>query len=252
VAPGRGADLDEFDAFVAGQEEEQHEEPVKLTLKMPKAFKPIVDKGVGRHMVDYLIDKRGFADKEIERLVARYDLRCASSGNWHSRVIIPIFFDGKLVSWTARAIGPATVRYKTLSHNPDKAEETGDPVALYNIKHTIYDFDELFEDGGRTLLITEGPFDAIKVDFYGYSEGLRATCLYGTAITDEQVWLLTSLLERFENTYCMFDPEAWIESERLRSALAMYGIRQLDVPDAVDDPGAMTRQMVRQIVRQLS
>ena len=60
------------------------------------------------------------------------------------------------------------------------------------------DGEQLTERG--SLYVLEGPFDALKIDFYGQEFGIRATCLFTANITDAQ----KELLERLSDYYDLY------------------------------------------------
>src|SRR6202040_650598 len=109
-------------------------------------------------------------------------------GPFSYRVVIPVFLNKRLVTWTGRSIAPSEeLRYRSLSTDPEKAN--GLPVALENIKHTLFDYDSL-KEGGRVLAVAEGPLDAMRLGFLGERYGIKATCLFGKSLHPMQLDLL--------------------------------------------------------------
>lgn len=126
------------------------------------------------------------------------------TGRWKYRVIIPIIYNGKVVSWTARSILDKQTlneldipRYKHLPID----ESVIDP------KKILYNLDNC---RGQSVVLLEGPFDVLKYDG-------NAVCSFGTAITEEQIRIL---YERFKKIYIIFDNEAAAQ-EKARK----YGLR---------------------------
>ncbi len=162
------------------------------------------------------------------RLVKRYGLRCALIGRYQNRIIIPITHDGLLVGWTSRAIVNPVTAPRYLS--------TGE-----EIKKVIFNEDELLS-GGEVLFVTEGPFDALKVDYYGEEFGARATCVFGTSIVLEQYAIIKRISRRFKRVVLLLDPDA-VESSFISSDYlpgATFGV----LPDGVKDPGDLTHKQV--------
>lgn len=173
---------------------------------------------------------RGFNDPE--RLAKRYGLRCALIGRWQNRVVVPITQGGLLVGWTARAI--------VNPQNAPRYLSTGEAI-----KKVVWNSDEL-ESGGEVLFVTEGPFDALKIDFYAEEFGVRATCVFGTSIILDQYAMLKRLSRKFKQTVLLLDPDA-VESSFISSDYlpnATFGT----LPDGVDDPGDLTHKQVLDVV----
>jgi hypothetical protein len=213
--------------------------PQPLTL--PKEFRPIADYGKGRMFVSYL-EKRGFTLTDIPELVSKYRLHyCASEsfmyGAYNNRLIFPIEIGGQLVSWTGRHIGRSSLRYNSLSTE-------GEPAASLTLKHTVLWYDNLCQVDSGTLMVCEGPFDALKVNYLGNSQGVYATCVYGSTISDVQQDLLESL-SQFSNRIILLDGEAAIRYEcNFKGGigyLESLGFTTRILPDTIKDPGEFTR-----------
>lgn len=197
---------------------------------------PIDDRIGTRRARNYLID-RGFDDGHIDELVRLYDLRTARSGNYASRVIIPYYLDGLLVTWTARAIADSEIRYKDLSRDQ----------SLVPPKETLHNHDCITE-GGDVLVIQEGPFDALKIDFYGRSHGVRSVALSTNSLSDEQSAMLAAADDQFRVKLVMMDNATklgFVDSMRLRQELGfLTNVKAVKVPFGAKDGGALTPTQV--------
>jgi hypothetical protein len=216
-------------------------------IDMPKSFKPIEDRAFGRRFVDYLTDERGYSYADALKLAPLYDLRYCISGPFKYRLIIPVYMDG-LVNWTGRDItGRSLIRYRTLSTDPKKAEEAGTPVAPIPIERTLLNYDEIIrEEHGRSLVVCEGPLDALRVDFYGRKQGIRATCLFGTGnLSEAQVELLDAVNDRFEKRLLVLDADAALGVLAKHSRLAYLGYKPFRLPSDIEDPAVLRRSEVR-------
>ncbi len=245
-----------FDSFVTALDwnakaKGQEEASKRRAIDLPDEFEPITDSRFHRQFVNYLIGKRGFRKKEIEKLVRQYDLRCCLTGEWKGRVIFPVHNDfGDVVTWTGRSItSTSLIRYKTLSHDTEKG---GDIIATENIKHLLYQYSDLMRTGGRSLFITEGPFDALKTDFYMRSYGSRSSCLFGTAFSQEQIWLMYPLAECFDRLVILVDDGAQHVGMDLMSRLSSLNPQLQFLPDGVEDPGAMTKKQAIQLAKSVN
>jgi DNA primase len=166
-------------------------------------------------------------------------LRCAVTGRYKDRIIFPFYQDTKLIGWTGRALGNPQNAPRYLSSGPE-------------IKETVFNYDQL-RWGGRNeiLVIAEGPFDALKLDFYGTDCELRATCIFGTSMTLDQIWILNKLARNYKHTYVLLDPDAVEASFAAKDWLTQRNISVAQIPDGIEDPGAMTPSQVETFAKQL-
>lgn len=211
-----------------------------IPLAMPMEFRPVADTLYGQRFLNYLMS-RGFTAAECPQVIHRYDLRYCVIGDFAGRLIIPIYKDGQLASWTGRAVDPAVdLRYKTLSDKPGKS-----PRATFGVKRMVYRQNELYA-GGDTLVICEGPLDAIKVDFYLHEYGIAATCLFGKDPTPEQLTVLTTLAGHFVQTAILLDADAYATAQKLVGELQPWAnVRVANLPPGVKDPGELTREQAK-------
>lgn len=178
--------------------------------------------------VDFLHDKYGVVGGGI-------------SGRWKFRIIIPIYYNNKLVSWTARSVLSKDElkeldipRYKNLS-----IEES-----VINPKDIFYNLDNCRKD---VVVLTEGCFDVIRF-------GDDWICSLGTQLTQAQIRLLS---ERFNKVYIMFDNEveAQEKARKFGMQIASMGI-EVEVVDAysefnVNDGGECNEEQVLKIRKEL-
>lgn len=225
-------------ALMAGEQADKR--PDRATeLRFRGEFSPIKAKGSTSRFYSYL-ERRGFGDGTAD-LCKLYNLRCANTGRFKDRVIIPIYQGGKLVSWTSRAIGKnvEAARYLALSE---------DQGGLVNVFHTIWNWDEL-KHGGDLLIIVEGPFDALKVDFYGWELNTCATCTFGTAMSEEQAMMIAEVAKGFEKAVLLYDAGATESIFRAKGLLEHTKVECGFLPPDVEDPGEMSRKQVRKFIR---
>lgn len=191
-----------------------------------KDFNHIKVRGITRRFFDYL-QSRGYENPQD--IIERYDLRCALTGKYKDRIIIPIRHNDELIGWTSRAIGAPINAPRYLASCED-------------VKAFIFNYDQL-KHGGNRLIITEGPFDAIKVDSHNFSLKqqipyleFRATCTFGTSVTVSQIALLRVLKKNFDETWVLFDQGA----ENPANDLAEWiNAKVASLPHACNDPGEL-------------
>ncbi len=224
------AQYSQTDPEALGNLETAPEAPVKPAgqLKMPTEFRPIPPTG---RFFDYL-KQRGF---DAPHWVGEaYGLKCCSSGRWKDRIIIPVWQNGKLVAWTGRALQDPILAPRYLSTS--------------EIIKTVIFNDNHIAKGGNCLFVTEGPFDAMKVDYYGYNQGAKATAVFGTSITMDQISILREITKRFKKTVLLFDTDATETTFNMADWLpgAIIG----NLPDGVSDPGELSKDQVKALVNQ--
>jgi hypothetical protein len=209
-----------------GQEEPS---PILQVLQLDPSFRRIKSTGSTVRFFRYL-QNRGF--DHTEDFITSYGLQCALTGTWGCRVVVPFLREGELVGWTARAIGPAEIRYKT--HPPGPA-----------IKQTLLGLDGL-RHGGERLFVVEGPFDALKLDwcFWQGNSGNRAVPLLGTSATAAQVALLAELADMYREVVLLLDADAQAQALTLAGAVSFLRPRIGTLPPDRKDPGEMSRQEI--------
>lgn len=202
-------------------------------LNFPRSWHMIMSSGITAPFWRYL-KGRGFTN--IEKLVSKYEIYCCNSGEWKKRLVFPMYYNEKLITWQARSIQQGVdLPYKDLSVD----------LSVRHPKFFLYNFDEL-KQGGKVLMVSEGLFDMLKLDYYS-PRGFRATCLFTKSMTDEQMYLLMELAPLYEEVWLVLDDDAQGQGMALASELFMIkNLKQVIVPEEVGDPGAMTEQEVKE------
>jgi hypothetical protein len=242
-------DPDGFDAVAAmllkrEPKAERPEQVQRRALYFDREFLEVSDRPRTRRFWNYLFT-RHFAEHDITGLCHDYDLRCATDGWFSSRLIIPYLMEGELVAWTGRDItGTSDVRYKDLPRKD----------CLIPPKETLLGFDGLAE-GGKALVIVEGPLDYLKVDFYGREHGVRAVALSTNSISQEQCYQLEAAVGRFDRFFVMADTASAIDivdSMRIMQELAFLpGVRAMPTPYKRKDAGDLRPSEARTWATQL-
>lgn len=247
IADFGGGSLEETTELLADMHEGIKRRKALHRLPMPEEFVALDATKFGaraRPFRDYMVS-RGFPESDHHRLAELYDLRICTMGEYHDRLILPVYYQG-LATWTGRSIfKDAKTRYKTLSTDKDKAAPY--TPARYAVTDLLYNFEQLRQSGGDKLFIVEGPFDALKLDFYGRTHGGRATCLFGLSVSPMQQRLLAELSEVYDKMFLVLDPGAFSQQVGMMSALP--GVKQKFLPDVYKDPGEMPKAVIKDFIR---
>lgn len=192
------------------------------------AFHMIKARGCTRRFHDYLAGRL----EHLDDILPEYQLKCATTGQYHDRIIIPVWLNGELLGWTARAIGSPVEAPRYLA---------SDEV----IKTTVFHFDKI-KKGGKRLFVCEGPFDAIVVDAHALVHGydVRATCTFGTSVVPSQFALLRRLAKEFDQTFVLFDQKADKQGAELASWI---GAKQAYLPPWSSDPAELTTESLNRM-----
>jgi hypothetical protein len=223
-----------------------HKDPARIA--MPAEFKPIRYQRSAKRFRDYLKGpSRNFTDKEIDRLTDEYGLRYCTQGKFRGRIIFPVWDHGKLVSYTGRTIYPdQELRYLTLSTDAEK----DDPPAWGPINDYLLFYDQLVEnaDDCDTLILCEGPFDALKVSVLGRPYGIEATCFFTATPSQAQIYKLHDLVPVYRNRYLMLDAGTLAAALRTQFDMEALQCTVLTLPKNTKDPGLLTRDQLLKIV----
>lgn len=153
------------------------------------------------------LEKRGF-DPDI--LQDKYKFRDGGCiGDYKYRVIIPIIYNGAVVSYQGRSYNPAVEpKYKFL---PDEK-------SIISPKHIFFNLDNAVKDA---VIIVEGIFDAIKLAGDDCSDVIASL---GISTTENQVRLIA---ERYKKVFILFDPEveAQVRARKFAAKIGSLGVK---------------------------
>lgn len=148
---------------------------------LPQYFTPITPGIEFPLLFKYLTRRRISIDTII-----KHGCGICRVGKYMNRMIIPIVFGGKIVSFQAADLtGTAELKYDT---------------APGDINEYLYDYDDL-EDGGR-IILTEGILDKWRV-------GNDAVCSFGTHLTNTQKSII--LAKKPKELVMLWDNDAWAD-----------------------------------------
>lgn len=163
---------------------------------------------------------RGFSPKYLNE---KYKIVGGGiSGDWKFRIIIPVYVNGKLMSWTGRSI---LSKEKLKQLEIPRYKNLAIEKSVKNIKELFFNLDNC---KGKEVVLTEGPFDVLRFDG-------NAICSMGTELTEGQVSLLA---EKFEKVFILFDnePEAQEKARKFGMQLSSIGM-EVEIVEAYEDFG---------------
>jgi DNA primase len=197
---------------------------------MPEDFIPV---SVRTKATNYLI-QRGFPAKDHRLLSEWYDLRFSRAEPWEDHIIFPLYEYNKLLTWTGRSIYNKTKeKYKNLNNDQ----------SIVSLKDTIWNYDWLLElkkqllMSDLTLYLCEGPFDALKIDFYS-NFNIAAVPIFGLTLSDRQLAHLSTLKPK--SVKIVLDSDAEMKTVRLKQKLSHLHPQVLNLPKGVKDPGSLS------------
>lgn len=153
-----------------------------------------------------------------------YRLGFTLKGYYRNRLIVPVFLDGRLVSFVARdmtgraekkVLDPKGVKKSRFLFNLDRARKR------------------------RAGVLCEGVFDAIRV-------GPEGMAVLGTHLSEAQVGLLLGCA--FEDLVVLFDADATEKAEKTAERLRSYGLPARAVPCPSGDPDDYPREALRALL----
>lgn len=152
-------------------------------------------------------------------------------GEYKFRIIIPVYYNGALVTYQGRDITDKSMAKYLGCHK--EAE-------VLNQKEVLYGLDDALDD---SVVIVEGPMDVWRL-------GPGAVATFGIDFKPAQV----ALLQQYTNKYICFDttePQALKQAEKLAAALSVHpGNTEVITIDA-DDPAEMAQTDADKMMEEL-
>lgn len=181
-------------------------------------FPRLVSKDFPRLYLEYL-RKRKF---DPDYLINKYDLYAGPKlGSYNYRIIIPIYYKKRIVSFTSRDVTDLSdipYLHSRIDHS------------IIDPKRCIYNYDRVRK--GKLLLIVEGVFDVWRI-------GNGTVCIFGTEFTWEQVEMV--LDKEPSEIITLFDSDASDKGYRLASQFNGLGYKTRNFIIDREDPDKLDK-----------
>lgn len=206
-------------AFKVEEHKDLKEEPVP-SVELPEGFRRITEKRRPRYLRE-----RGIS---VKRAV-RYKMGYCEHGYHANRLVVPVYLDGRLVSWQARYMrkDPPPGVKKTLFPKGAKSGQV------------LFNFDQAKHC--QRIIVVEDPWSAVHL-------GRTAVATFGTTVTSHQLALL--LRTEADEVVMMWDQDAIEKAYKAAVTLSsFFRVRVVELPDA-RDPDERSVDELRDLIRQ--
>jgi hypothetical protein len=128
--------------------------------------------------------------------------------------------------------------------------------AAVQVRRTFYNYNALLDPEARVLIVCEGPFDALKLDFYLREYGVRAVAISTNSLSLVQESVLREHAPRFSRVCIMLDQATQLAVvDSMRMARGLSDIKHLTIlkyfTEGAKDAGAMSPQAVMDFLKHL-
>jgi hypothetical protein len=213
--------IDKIKEELYGKEEEI-EEQKRIVTALPKTFEPITW-DTRFSLLDEYLERR----KISRHTLIEYGCGICRAGDYMNRCIIPVYYQGRLVSYQAADLtGFADLKY-------DSA-----PKEMGVINHYLYGLDEI----KKRMIVVEGVLDKWRT-------GKEAVAAFTSTLTPEQFKLI--IAKELDELYFCFDPEvlayykAKAQAEKFRPFISTVEVVKLPFGK---DPDELGREKVYECI----
>ena len=175
----------------------------------------------------HYLEGRGFRNARLT--IERYDLRYSPLGKWAARLLMPLIDDGSVLTWTGRAWDNRVPKYLMTA---DKIEGA---VYVPRLPRA-------------TVVLCEGPMDALKIAAATEDEDISAIALAGKALNASKLLRLARITKGKNVLFCPdFDVpvgEAYNLLNNLATSLDHVFMNVLRLPEGFKDPGELPLDII--------
>lgn len=188
-------------------------------------------------MIDYLAG-RGFPSPRV--LCELYDLRYAREGKWANRLLIPLYHQGKFITWTGRDItGRSELRY---------------------MMNVVEGFNPIYAPDRRklhpqTLILVEGPLGALRISCMTQDEPWACVALCGKGLGPGKLLDIRRASHGVRNAIVALDPDAPMSTvyqiiHELAGVIKARYIGRARLPGNVTGPDELELEGIKPWVRE--
>lgn len=197
---------------------------VNVEVRLPKTFE-FVTTDINFSLLDDYLKRRNISRATL----MKYSCGVCRAGKYMNRMIIPVYYQEKLVSFQAADLtGFADLKYKSA------------PLSMGRINDFLYNYDKI-EVGGR-MIVEEGVLDAWRT-------GDEAVAAFTSNLTEAQKKLI--IAKNLEELYFCFDCEliAYYKSLELAKEFEAYisKVEVLRLPYG-QDPNLVGSEKIYQLI----
>lgn len=168
-----------------------------------------------------------------EKLIRLWDIGSIGheGGIYKFRMFIPVYFNGKLVSFQCRSLSSDNKNLKYLACEKE--------LEVIEHKHLLYGYDQV---PGNTIVIVEGVTDVWRL-------GPGAVATFGIKYKVEQI----ELMKQFSTRYILYDsdPQAIKQAKKLESYLSQFSGTTERLEPFSGDPGDFDQKEANKLMKQL-
>lgn len=174
------------------------------------------------------IKRRKFKSKPLEREFQVYP--CIEPGNFKNRLIIPIYYNRRLVTFTGRDFtGKSEAKY----YNCPKDK------SILPVRSTLYGIDDADKN---TAILVEGPTDRWRL-------GKQSMALMGKTISDSQVHQL--FLKNFREVFIVLDANEDESAQKIADRIRAF-VKEVHIVSLEEgDPGDLSNDEASYLMKEL-
>lgn len=194
--------------------------PKPTPIEFPKSARPLASNSNTALPYCLYLRGRGITDMtNLDKWDIRYDHR---DPRFHGRILFGVRSNSHLVAITGRAV----------SQRMEPRYLAEGPVDQYLI------WTDRMPRKADTLILTEGPFDALKVNLLGHKAGIWSTACMTSTFSPAQRAQLYDLIPRFRRTLVLFDRGNEANAYRLASEFPGR-LHVMELPPYAKDPAEL-------------
>jgi DNA primase len=195
-------------------------------IEMPECHRVFKDdeNPIGQRAYNYLSKKRGLTDYDIRF----FGLHYCRYGRYANCIIIPVIENGVPVYFSARSFNDKAKMQKLF---PTK-QEVG-----YGKANVVFNLN--YASDSDMIVVTEGPFDAMKV-------GRSGVAIFGKSLSEVQRQKIIS--SNPAEVVIMLDPDAHNDTMAVAKIFNSYSIKTSYILLEGKDPGDRKRQQLQEIL----